>query len=141
VDRTGTIFMGFPGLEIFARDARGESVFEVPYLGEPVALAGQDGDLLVAREERSLHLLDARSGAVRASWESAFFQLPTVDARGWLYARRGDDLVAWDPSMPEKPVLEVENVAKRAWEFVIAGEARIYAFPKLGSAAEFVVIE
>jgi len=141
VDREGTIFMGFPGLEIFARDADGEPVFEVPYVGEPVALAGERSELLVAREERSLHLLDARSGAVRASWGSNFFQLPTVDARGWIYARRGDDLVAWDPSLPARPALEVPGVATRAWEYVLAGEGRIYCFPKLGSNAEFVVIE
>jgi len=141
VDDAGTVFMGFPGLEIFARDAKGEPVFEVPYVGEPVALAGERSSVLVAREERSLHLLDASTGAVRASWGSAFFQLPTVDARGWIYARRGDDLVAWDPEKPEKPALEVRDVATRAWEFVLAGEGRAYAFPKLGSAAQFVVIE
>lgn len=141
IDAAGTVFMGFPGLEIFARDTKGESVFEVPYVGEPVALAGEDASVLVAREERSLHLLDSRTGTVRASFGPAFFQMPTVDARGWLYARRGDDIVAWDPARPLKPALEVSHVADRAWEFVLAGEGRIYAFPKMGSTAQFVVIE
>jgi hypothetical protein len=142
VGADGTVYMGFPGEEVFARDKDGGRVFEVPYVGEPVALAGEQGEILVTREERSLHFLDARTGAVRASWGSAFFQGPIVDAKGWVYVRRGDDLVAFDPSRPsERPAFEVKDVAPRAWDFVLAGEGRIFAFPRLGSAAQFVVIE
>jgi hypothetical protein len=141
VDDAGTVYLGFPGLEVFAHDAEGEQVFAAPYAGEPIALAGERGELLVVREDRSLHVLDARTGAVRAHWRNAFFSPPAVDARGWIYARRRDDLVAWDPSLPETPSFTVEGVAVRAWEWAFGGEGRIYAFPNLGSEAEFVVIE
>ncbi len=141
VDEDGTVYLGFPGLEVFAHDAEGEQVFTAPYAGEPYALAGERGELLVTREDRSLNVLDARTGARRASWGSAFFGPPAVDARGWIYSRRGDDLVAWDTTLPPKPSFVVEGVAVRAWDWALAGESRIYAFPNLGSEAEFVVIE
>ena len=98
VDREGAVFCGLPGSKLWALDARGERIFELPYRGDPAALAGEDDRWLVCREERTLRLLDARSGEEHASLgESAFFGYPKVDARGLVYAKRGDDLIAWDP--------------------------------------------
>jgi outer membrane protein assembly factor BamB len=143
VGEDGTVFLGFPGLEVFAYDAAGEVVFEAPYVGAPFALAGERGELLVTREDRSLHLLDARTGAVEARWEGSHFGPPIVDARGWVYARRGDDLVGWDPYRPGKPALEVPDLAKYAWEFALAGDGRILVVPLHGAeaASELVVVE
>jgi hypothetical protein len=138
----GAVYLGFPGFELLACDASGEIVFEQTCSGEPAALAGEQAEYLVLREERSLRILDRVSGTERACWGSSFFgTTPKVDARGWIYTRRGDDLVAWDPATPGRATVTALQVGTRSWEFVFAGEGRAFAFPRVGATNELVVVE
>jgi hypothetical protein len=139
VDGQGTIYMAFPGLESFARDGAGAVVFERPYAGQPVALAGESGEVLVALEVRALRFLDARTGVELASHGSAFYRFPKVDARGFVYVVRGDDLVCFSPR--GEVVSEIFGIATRTWDFALAGDGRIFVLPHLGSRIEFVVVE
>jgi hypothetical protein len=144
VDRDGVVFCSLPGSQLWARDAAGEPVFELPYRGDPAALAGEGERWLVCREKRTLRLLDARTGAEHASTstgDSAFFGYPKVDARGFVYAQRGDDLIAWDPGSPGALVLEVKGLAVRHWDFAFAGGGRAFVFARVGAATQMIVVE
>ncbi|MBI3724882.1 hypothetical protein HY251_13140 [bacterium] len=140
VDAEGSAYMAIPGASLTAHDASGKKIFDRRYVGEPVALAGEAGDILVIRERNTLGLVDRRSGAELATWGGAWFGSPKVDARGWIYVRRDDDLVAWDPRSPGAPAFEVQ-VAIRGWDFAFSGNGRAIAFARSGSANELVVIE
>jgi outer membrane protein assembly factor BamB len=85
--------------------------------------------------------LEASSG--RALWaqeEARFVGLPKVDARGIIYVRREDELVALDPRTGAVFSRRIP-LGSSDWEFVFAGPGRVFVTRRAPTGTSLVVIE
>jgi hypothetical protein len=139
----GVLYLGLGG-SVAALAPDGKLLFRHEHPGEPVALAGERSEVLLVSEPRTLApvALDRFTGKeLWRSRDACLNGLPKVDARGIVYWRREQELVALAPLTGE--TLLAALVGEHSWEFAFAGDSRAYALRRAvrGSPAELVIIE
>jgi hypothetical protein len=122
----GTAYVGL-GRSLAAIDAEGTTLWRKKLEVTPVALAGEDGDVLIVATDPmkpSARAYDAPTG--NELWvvdDTRLTGLPKIDARGLIYWRRADALVALDPKTGA--VAHEVAIGAGSWEFAFAGKNKI----------------